>query len=408
MKRQAFPLLRRAALALHLWGGLILGVYWSALGVTGAVLVFRPEIDAALTASLRRVAPPPRAVRLPLDRQAAAALAANPGLSLIRVQPASHSGEATLFVVGSGGGCSLRDVFVDPYSAKITGERLSGGAFFNFVHSLHGELLMGKRGQTANGVCGLAAAILPLSGLWLWWPQTRNFRKTAWTKMTLRRGASFRRALLDVHNAAGFYSALFLIVIALTGASLVFRDQTMRAVSALTGTPAGAPAAGARMPDRRRAGSPPAKGASLDRMADLARPAAPGLAIREIDRDPDGGWRVVEGSAFDHDIRPLLTSVAFAPSGDKITAVRRGATGPLGMRIMAWLGAVHVGRFAPGALYYPVKALYVFLGLAPGALFITGALMYAKQLEYRAKSRRDAKTAAGSLIPCKTDLARPV
>ena len=49
--------LRRFVFALHLWVGLVLGLHFALLGLTGSLLVFHNEVDALLNPQILRVTP---------------------------------------------------------------------------------------------------------------------------------------------------------------------------------------------------------------------------------------------------------------------------------------------------------------------------------------------------------------
>jgi uncharacterized iron-regulated membrane protein len=379
----------------HIWLGLIVGVYFTLIGISGSVLVFHTELDNAMVSSLSLIAKPLGLLPRSLDFQAKAVLEHYPGMSIEKIRLPHSSSDATLFVLSSlGKNKADRDVFVNPYNAKIIGDRVSGGVFFPFVHSLHCDLLLNEQGSKVNGVCALISVLLLATGIWIWMPKPHGFWHAAHTKITLRRGASFRRFLLDLHNAVGFYAGLLLLVITLTGAGLIFRDQTVLIVSILTGTSRKGyhyqPHTGLRVTRK----SPPV---SFDTMLKIGHTALLNEQIVEVSRGQGANrsWCIVKGRKDDHEIRPLLTKLMLDPSGTRIVAIKKGNSGSLAPRIMAWLGPIHVGRFGPGMLYYPVKALYFLSGLAPGTLFVTGMLMYVKKLQFRNKTQPAYRAGTG-------------
>ena len=82
------------------------------------------------------------------------------------------------------------------------------------IHQLHLRLLMpGKVGSNIVFVSNLFLVWLIASGLYLWWPLKR---------VKVKFGASLRRVMFDLHSAVGFYSFVFLFVLALTGAFVHF------------------------------------------------------------------------------------------------------------------------------------------------------------------------------------------
>ena len=98
--------------------------------------------------------------------------------------------------------------------------------FFENVLKLHRWLLdapqeKGERtlGKTIVGVSVILFVIDLLTGLVLWWPRNR---KVLWNRMTVKFGNGWRRFFYDIHVSMGFWSFLFLLLIALTGLTWSF------------------------------------------------------------------------------------------------------------------------------------------------------------------------------------------
>ena len=92
--------------------------------------------------------------------------------------------------------------------------------FVTTLMDLHDNLLAGDAGRAVNGFGAIATLILALTGLFIWWPGTRRWRRS----MTLRRGIGWRRFVWDLHSAIGFWSFAFIFIFALSGMYLCFPD----------------------------------------------------------------------------------------------------------------------------------------------------------------------------------------
>lgn len=201
--------MRRLILNLHLYGALIAGIFVVVIGTTGSILAFEPELDRWLNPGLFRVTP--RARPLPVAELFRAAARAYPGQRIGSLRlPQSADDSAQFGVRGP------RQVFIDPYTGAILGERGSQTALAK-IHQIHLRLLM--TGETGRSIVFYATCVLlflVISGLYLWWPAKRAGVK--WS-------GGARRVFFDLHNTAGIYSALFLLVLGSTGIAVHFDNR---------------------------------------------------------------------------------------------------------------------------------------------------------------------------------------
>ncbi len=156
--------LRRAIFQVHLWSGIGLGLYVFFISVTGSVLVYRNELYVAATPDVLT-----RGVS-PLEAQANVPL-----------------------------GIWLVDALID----------------------LHDNLLSGSTGRMVNGAGAIAVFLMCLTGAVIWWPGSARWREN----LTLHRGVGWRRFTWQLHGVFGFWSFLFLLVLAASGMYLCFPDQ---------------------------------------------------------------------------------------------------------------------------------------------------------------------------------------
>jgi uncharacterized iron-regulated membrane protein len=147
--------LRRAVFQVHLWSGIGLGLYILFISVTGSVLVYRNEMYEAAT-------------------------------------PESGT-----------------------YSVETTP---LGIRFVSTLLDLHDNLLAGPTGRIVNGVGAIAVLLVALTGLVIWWPGVRRWRRS----LTVHRGTGWKRFTWDLHSAIGFWSFAFILVFAASGIYLCF------------------------------------------------------------------------------------------------------------------------------------------------------------------------------------------
>ena len=85
---------------------------------------------------------------------------------------------------------------------------------------LHDNLLAGEAGRSVNGACAFAVLALAASGLVIWWPGIKTWRRG----LMLPRGLGWRRTTWHLHSLIGFWTAGFTIVLGLSGAYFSFPE----------------------------------------------------------------------------------------------------------------------------------------------------------------------------------------
>jgi uncharacterized iron-regulated membrane protein len=230
---------RKTWLVVHLWLGLALGFFLSIFGITGSILVFHAEINELLRPQLLTVAAPEtHSAYRPLADILQAGQAAMP-------EKATHSfanyprNDAVAFklmyTLPVADAVTERwEVYVNPYTAQVTGKRLMSSSdnfiphtFIGFIFELHYALLLGEEiGYVVVGIMGMLLIISVLTGLILWWPLTGKWRQA----LTIKRKASMERLNFDLHKTSGFYTTLVLIPVLFSG---VYMDIPERVVPIL-------------------------------------------------------------------------------------------------------------------------------------------------------------------------------
>lgn len=208
---------KRGARRLHRWCGVTVGLLLAAMALTGAGIVFRPQLDPLLYPALQQVSG--CAAPLPPSRLVSAARAAVPdagALSAIRMQAAPAGSAAPVRIRFAG----WRWVYVDPCTANVLGIRDAYGGVFGTLAWLHifGYL---PSGAMVAGSVALAAVVLIVAGLALWaWtrPATSAAPPRAGGGTRLNPAArSLRR-----HRRVALWCAPVLLVLALSGVPQAF------------------------------------------------------------------------------------------------------------------------------------------------------------------------------------------
>lgn len=235
--------IKKAARYLHRYLGWASGLVVLIICATGAILLVQPEVERALEPGKYTI---PRHDGAPLDwdefiarleASESASFAEPTTVTVARIIQERGARRATYLLLNA------RDAhdswtyqcYADPY----VGEGVAYGAsraleFFRTVRQLHTRLcLPAKIGRPITGYSCLVFMLVLLTGLIRWLPRRLN-NKSLWRNaltLTLTKGGS--RALFDLHNVLGFYSALILLGLAFTGAWLGlgwFRDGFNRSI----------------------------------------------------------------------------------------------------------------------------------------------------------------------------------
>ena len=192
---------------LHLWSALTVGLVLLFVAMTGACLVFRPELDPVFNRDLFFVAP--GGPQLPLDTLVAAARQAHPDAKLDYVRLVREPG-ATVQVAF----LDKRVVFLNPATAAVVGQRGRYEGFFGRCEQWHRFLFLGATGTFIARAGAMLTAFVLLTGFYLWLPAV--FR-------AIRSGLVFNfklkgRALnFNLHKVVGFYAGAVVLGSALTG-----------------------------------------------------------------------------------------------------------------------------------------------------------------------------------------------
>ena len=285
--------LRRALFQVHLWSGIAVGLYILMISVTGSVLVYRNELYRAATPEPIISKGP--GLRLTDDQLAEAARHLYLGYRMVKIGRAPNLDQAVDVWLSRGDAIKKR--LFDPRSGSDLGDSVPTGIWLvSKLLDLHDNLLAGPTGRKVNGVGAFALLSLAVTGLAMWWPGVKTWRRS----LTLPRGVGWKRWTWHLHSMIGFWSLGFMLVFGLSGVYLGLPEP-------------------------------------LQDLADKLEPP---------------------------------------------TAANAGVR--IGDRVIYWLAYLHFGRIngigipcsGPGLCDQTTKAIWAVFGLAPAAMFLTGAIMW--------------------------------
>ncbi|WP_112310442.1 PepSY-associated TM helix domain-containing protein [Pseudogemmobacter bohemicus] len=199
----------RAVWRWHFYAGLLVLPFMITLAITGAIYLFKDEIDPLVHARFMQVTPVEGA-RLAPSEIVDAALAAQPGTALKYTDPA-HDGLSTEITIQPETGERMA-VYVDQYSGKVLEVRPDRSTFAWTVRYLHSFRLFGATPRMIIEIVGGWSILLVLTGIWLWWPRGQR------GGVVSVRGTPARRVFWrDAHAVTGIFVGGFIVFLAVTG-----------------------------------------------------------------------------------------------------------------------------------------------------------------------------------------------
>lgn len=354
--------LRRWLFQVHLWVGVIVGIYAIAIGVSGSALMFREEFVEWETSQWLHVAPQPgRAYASPDEWAAVIRKAAGAPAPINFIFP-EKPGDVVIGTIFRPSG--PQRYHVDPYTAELLGVYTRTGGVMRFLEILHHNLFLGRSGRLVNGIGALSLLLLAMTGIVIWWPGRKLWRR----RLTIDPKAGWKRVNFDLHHAVGFWGLLGFTVLCVTGAWFswpqVFRGAVARFYPV---TPAQGPPKFARP-----------EGAvvlPLSRLLAAADAAVPEKRSMRALVPAAGGQPARINKAGEGDGKPFFrtaTTVVLNPYTAEVLRIESPEKKTSGDRILSWIGPLHFGNFGGPA----VQWLYFVLGLTMPVLFVSGFLMW--------------------------------
>jgi uncharacterized iron-regulated membrane protein len=337
--------MRRAFLQVHLVVGLLTGLYIVVISLTGALLVWRIDLQRfsypALFTSSR-----PGAI-VDAETVLASVRAAYPRHHVAGVDAPTTSRPTYLAYATQG--AAFVTILADPATGHVLGELPDRGPV-RVLQELHFNLLGGRRGRTINGIGAMALLTMCLTGVAIWWPRRRHWR------LVIR----------DLHGASGIWTVVFLAMWAITGAAFAFPSAFRSLVASFSQlTVARAPSS--TSPEGRAA-------LAWNDLLARARRVVPDQHVARVvipfsERDP---FLVMFSPSATRAAGASLTSVYLDQYAGDVLPQSTSDQRTTGDIVVAWTAPLHVGNFADAG----VKIVWTLAALAPTLLFVTGVVMW--------------------------------
>ena len=213
--------LRKLIFWCHLPVGVLAGVVILTMSVTGVLLTYEKQIIAWADTREYQIGSQ-QTDRLPLETLLVNVREQYPDLTPTSVVVKSDQSLPAAIALGT-----ERTVFVNPYTGEILGEGSAGTRrFFRTVTDIHRWIgAAGENrasGKMVTGAANLGFLFLVMSGFYLWWPRSlswKQIRGVFWFK----RGLNSRARDFNWHNVIGFWSAIPLFIVVLSGVVISYQ-----------------------------------------------------------------------------------------------------------------------------------------------------------------------------------------
>ena len=367
---------------LHSWAGIVTGLLMFIVCFSGAVVVFKNEIDLWANPSLAQL---PRADKpASLDAVLLQLQARYPGATVdtIALPDAVNPGYfASVRERGAAAGTRTK-IALRPDTGAVVGPVDS--QLGQYLRMLHVFLFFGPRWIV--GFLGVAMLVLIATGIVI-------HRKILAELFTQRWGRSFRVVMSDLHKSAGIWGLGFHILIAATGAWMGLAPLFEQGYKYVTSAASPIAASATAAKPARKAGSEataPVAMQSLDALYASAQQAVPGLTARYVSLrrwGTDAAEVGFTGNLSDHLASTARVEIHAATG--VLKKVHDPRTAGFWSQVNGLMEPLHFGDFGGLAL----KWLYFLLGMTPAFLSISGTLIW---FDARQQRRREGEAAQAS------------
>lgn len=347
----------------HGYVGLATGLALLLIGISGSVLVFQDELDGYFGPSIeasKQVLP-----TLKLDSLYHVATAHEPNVGGIGwMNPVDSLSAPYHFRLYLNDGMvttyDLAELSLDPHTGKILRsgryDHWSSG-ILQWIYQFHFSFHAGMPGTLFTALLGLTMLFSCITGALI-------FRKRFWSVILFRYRIDWtnkRRRYSDLHRVLGTWSMVFTMIIFFTGFWMnlfAFEGKTWK---------------------KKAQPSPPVYPhfQSMDKLMKKAKQAMPDLEIQHVyfPTQKDQSFRVSGRIKGDPAIFGNAARVVIDPIDAHLISSSSLAELSFSEKWEKVVQPLHAGSFAG----WPIKVVYVLLGLIPGIMAITGFFLWKRR-----------------------------
>ena len=346
----------------HRWIALTFGIILVGTAVTGACIVFRPQLELMLNQSLLTAAACQQ--RLPIDdlAQAAAKIRPQATLDYVRINQTPLNDGARVPAVA----IRFTDqefVYLDGCTGEVLGQRHRYGGLLGTVEQLHRWRFI-ENGSLITGTTAiLAAIVLGLGGLVM-----AIVLRTKPSLLVFRAGLSGTARTLDIHKTIGLYVSLFIVGMAITGLPQAY-DWYRKGIYTVMGSemPKAPPKLEVPTGVQRQ---------TYESLWQTGSSLVPGFseALMHLPSDPRQpvDMYAIPAGAPHANARTLLW---FDPYSGRTLKHIPYEQSSLGFKVYFWTLSLHSGKVGG----WPVQLLMLIGALMIPVLFVTGLMAYLRR-----------------------------
>lgn len=355
--------------SIHLYLSLAAGLVIMVTCLTGAILVFEPELQALFHPGRYRVAA--KETRVPLQQ-----LVENTQLEIGKINGVKVYGDSTRSVEISYAmkKDQRRIAFVNPYTGELIEKYNHRESFFYWVMDLHRWMLAGDTGKRIVGISSSVFLFILITGLILWWPKTRKVLRQ---RLRIKMDGGWKRLNHDLHIVLGFYSCIFLFIFAFTGLAWSFEwfNKAIYTVTASEMKPS-------KPPELRYDSS--GRRINYDQVLAVARQIDPGARYYTVSAPKDSVSPYAVNVLPANAVHESATNTYYIdPYTGKRVGQFRWVDRNTGQRVRATFKPIHVA-----SLYGTPSRIVGFIVCLFGASFpVTGLILWINRLRKKKTSR---------------------
>ena len=353
----------KLAFKLHGWLGLSTGIFFLLFGLTGSMLLFRQDFDRYLNPDVHRLQPGKSQVSA--DSIYRMISHSHPNLKKIVLHdfPADRYDSYEFMVYKNRQRITenyLYYVAVNPYTGKIIKEgnyQDITPSFFRWLYSFHYSLQLGIPGELFAAIIGLIMLLSLITGAIV-------YRKHFWDAFRFKAGLNFknkRTTISSLHRIIGVWAMLFTAILFFTG-FWMNKDHFSPSEWTLS------------LPHENVLVK-----TNIDELVNRSKRIVPGFIPIAVNIPSTAGQDVVVRGKLPTTSFFLLqgkaSGLSFDANTGRFTKLIDIDKQNFDKRFDAGVYSLHIGSYGGNA----IRFLYVILGLLPGFLSVTGALLWLKR-----------------------------
>ncbi|HUH19196.1 PepSY-associated TM helix domain-containing protein [Albibacterium sp.] len=399
-----WEIIRKLFNDVHLWVGLIAGIFVFVICLSGTIYVYNTEIREFASSHLHEVTPESKKIDIEQLSEIVKveSNAKVTGFTIPADESKSYQINTRQEGDNSRGGVTY---YINPYTGAILGnskEESKVATFMGSMFSLHRWLMLDKvetpiigdlpnrtLGSYISGTMTILFTIGLLTGMVIWFP--RKIKR--WRQgLTIKFNSNWKRINHDIHNSLSLYSFIFLLIMGITGPQWSFewyRTGLRKALGTYQEAPSRGPAGGNSKADAPKEAAENASQATITLL-----PISTYLETVNASFPYEGDIRVTIPTE-DEDIISISKYKAgfFAPAAaNQIKLKVQDASvqetmifkdKPFNERVSSSIKALHVGdvygQFS--------KLIYFITCLIATSLPVTGTLIWINKLKKKKKGK---------------------